>query len=78
MKILTLDKLPLNITAEIYSINCNDMLKRRLLDLGLINGTKITPIFNSPFGDPVAYKIRSSTIALRKDDAKNITCLINI
>ncbi|MBE5819322.1 MAG: ferrous iron transport protein A [Clostridiales bacterium] len=78
MKILTLDKLPLNITAKIYSLNCDDILRRRLLDLGLIDGTKITPIFNSPFGDPIAYKIRSSTIALRKDDVKNITCIITL
>ncbi len=68
MNILTLDKLPINTTAKIYNLNCNEILKRRLLDLGLINGTKITPVFKSPLGNPIAYKIRSSTIALRNDD----------
>ena len=76
MKILTLDKLPLNITAQIYNLKCNEVLRRRLLDLGLIRGTKITPIFKSPLGDPIAYKIRSSTIALRNEDIKNITCIL--
>lgn len=77
MNILTLDNLDLNITAEIFCLKCDEILRRRLLDLGLIEGTKITPIFNSPFGDPTAYKIRNSTIALRKEDAKNIYCLIS-
>lgn len=76
MKILNLDKLPVNTTAKIHNVECNEVLRRRLLDLGLIRGTKITPIFKSPLGDPIAYKVRSSTIALRKEDIKNITCFL--
>ena len=55
-------------------MNCNDSVKRRLLDLGLINGAKITPIFVSPSGDPTAFEIRGSVIAIRVED----TALIDL
>lgn len=58
--------------AKIAKIHCNREIKRRLLDIGLINGTTIYPILKSPSGDPRAFFIRGSIIAIRKEDAKNI------
>ena len=69
---ITLDKLPLNKAGKIIKINVNNNLKRRLLDLGLIDDTKIKCLYKSPFNDPTAYLIRGSVIALRKSDAKDI------
>lgn len=72
----TLDKLELNKCAEISSLNCNGDLRRRLLDLGLIHGTTIKAILKSPFGNPIAYEVRGTTIALRKEDSKFISVWI--
>ncbi len=36
----------------------------------------IKPIFISPLGDPTAYEIRGSTIALRKEDAQKIKIVL--
>ena len=71
----TLDMLPLNSCATIFEINCNSNVKHRLLDLGLIKGTKIKAVLKSPLGDPIAYEIRGSTIALRCEDASLIKLL---
>ena len=76
MNIITLDKLPLNSYGKIVSLNCVRPIQRRLLDLGLIKNTPIKAILKSPLGDPTAYEVRSSTIALRKEDAKLIICEI--
>ena len=65
--------LPLNEVGIIDNLNCNENIKRRMLDLGLIKGTKITPIFKSPSGDPIAYEIRKTLIAIRKEDSSMIT-----
>lgn len=46
--------------------------RRRLLDLGLLPGTRIGVEMRSPGGDPVAYDIRGALIALRKDQAELI------
>lgn len=72
MNTITLDKLPLQSSAKITSLNCSGSLQRRLLDLGLIKDTFIKPIFKSPFGDPTAYEVRGAIIALRKEDANLI------
>lgn len=71
---MNLYELPLNTVGIIDELNCNGNIRRRMLDLGLIKGTKITPIFKSPSGDPIAYEIRKTVIALRKEDSKLI-CL---
>jgi len=46
--------------------------RHRLLDLGVLPGTKVRAEFVSPMGDPVAYMIRGALIALRKDQADKI------
>ena len=78
MLLFTLDSLPLNYCGIVKNTPCAPNTKRRLLDLGLVKDTKITPILNNPMGDPVAYEIRGSTIALRKEDSKLIDVTINL
>lgn len=69
---MTLDDLNLNCTAKIKNLNCTGNIRRRLLDLGLISGTHITPILISPSGDPRAFQVRGSVIAIRKEDSRQI------
>lgn len=61
--------LPIDISGIVKEINCSGSLKRRFLDLGIIKNTIITPILRSPSGDPTAFEIRGSLIAIRKEDA---------
>ena len=46
--------------------------RRRLMDLGMLPGTTIEAEMSSPFGDPVAYRVRDALIALRKEQARDI------
>ena len=70
--LINLDKLDLNKKGYVKSIYCNSSITRRLYDLGLLEGTSITPIFSSPFGDPTAYEFRGNIIAIRSEDAHKI------
>ena len=70
--IITLDKLPLEQTGKIKKLNCSGNIRRRMLDLGLVVGTPITPILVSPSGDPTAFAFRGSLIAIRKEDSSLI------
>ncbi|MCI8482178.1 MAG: ferrous iron transport protein A [Clostridia bacterium] len=72
MKKIHLDELPLEICGTVEGLYCRDTIRRRLLDLGIVKGTKILPVLKSPSGDPTAFLIRGSLIALRKDDANSI------
>lgn len=75
MKIMPLSKLEMNSTGIIKEIKCNNNVKRRLLDLGLIPNTNITPIMKSVSGDPIAYEVRNIILAIRKQDADKIIIL---
>ena len=47
-------------------------IRKRLMDLGIVPGTKILCVMKSPLGDPAAYFIRGAVIALRSNDSCDI------
>ncbi len=58
--------------GRVQKLCCEGGIRRRLLDIGLIEGTVVTCVGHSPSGDPVAYRIRGAVIAIRNADAANI------
>ena len=68
----TLTELKEGQLAKVTSILSTGSMRRRLQDLGIIEGTKIECLQKSPFGDPIAYGIRGATIALRTEDSNDI------
>lgn len=69
---LALDRLNVGQSAYVTLLNNEPSMRRRLIDLGLIQGTRVTCLFRSPSGDPTAYMIRGAVIALRRCDAAGI------
>lgn len=59
-------------SGTVLYIETTGGMRRRLLDLGVIEGTTIDCVHKSPSGNPVAYKIRGALIALRTDVSQNI------
>lgn len=47
-------------------------MRRRLMDIGLIEHTEVECVGRSPGGDPSAYLIRGAVIALRRADSAGI------
>lgn len=60
--------------AEVVRIspNCRGQQRRRLMDLGIIPGTKIAAVMKSASGDPVGYRIMGTTIGIRKQHADQV------
>ena len=69
---LPLSSLEVGTSCVIDSIHSKGTMRRRLLDLGFCEGSRVKCIQYSPAGDPIAYMIRGTVIALRKEDAQNI------
>lgn len=69
---MTLDDVGIGQSAKIKKIKCNQVKKRRFFDLGLVKDADITKMRESPAGDPTAYKVKETVIAIRKEDAKRI------
>jgi len=48
------------------------MERRRMLDLGIVPGTRIEVALRNPLGDPTGYRVRGSVVALRREQARRI------
>ena len=73
MKIrLTLDLVPPGERVIVERLEVSQDIRRRFLDLGLVDNTPIECIGRSPSGDPSAYLIRGAVIAIRKKDCQGI------
>ena len=72
MKKLTLNSLDVGDSATVLYIEKNCRMRERLFDLGFAQNTKIFCVGQSPFGNPKAYKIRGTVIALRNEDAQSV------
>ncbi len=55
------------------SEQCRGLERRRLQDLGFLPGAEIQAELTSAGGDPVAYRIRGALIALREEQADQIS-----
>lgn len=69
---IPLSRLPVGTKANVTALVSDGPVRRRMLDLGLISGTEIEPLYKSPSGNPVAYRIRGAVIALRSDVSERI------
>ena len=72
MNKITLDNLKVGKSARVIAVNNTGNIRRRLLDIGLVPNTLVTAVLVSPFNDPIAYKIKNATIAIRKCDSHEI------
>jgi ferrous iron transport protein A len=69
---MTLDELPLDARATVTALETRGADRRRLMDLGLLPGAEVRVDMTSPLGDPTAYVVRGSMIALRRSQARAI------
>ena len=51
---------------------CRGFIRRRLLDLGFTPGARVRPDLTTFAGDPRAYRVRGTTIALRRDQSARV------
>ncbi|MGE5527746.1 MAG: FeoA family protein [Patescibacteria group bacterium] len=64
----SLSALPVGGKGLVVSVEAEGLIRRRLLDLGLVPGTVVESIRRSPAGDPTAFAVRGAVIALRAEE----------
>lgn len=62
-------------TVSVTKLLADGSIRRRLLDIGLIEGTQVRCLYSSPSGDPTAYLVRGTVVALRREDSQHIRVL---
>jgi DtxR family Mn-dependent transcriptional regulator len=60
--------------AEVVAVdpNCQGFSRRRLMDLGFTPGAHLEPALETFAGDPRAYRVRGTLVALRRDQARQV------
>ena len=59
-------------SATVVEINLPPERRPRLMEMGLLVGTKVELVRFAPMGDPVEIKVRGYNLTLRKDEAAKI------
>lgn len=72
MSKIPLSRLPVGSVGYLKRLDVGEEMQRRLLDIGLVDGTCVQALQKSPLGDPTAYAVRGAVIALREQDTARI------
>ena len=67
-----LTSLALGQTAVVTEIKVPAQDRGRLLEMGLLVGTRVELVRFAPLGDPVEIKVRGYNLSLRKHEAEQI------
>ena len=66
---MTLKEAGIGTTVTVAKIGGEGALKRRIMDMGITKGVRITVRKVAPLGDPVEVTVRGYELSLRKADA---------
>ena len=69
---LTLNQIHPGERAIVCALSATGSMRRRFLDIGLIQDTEVECVGRSPGGNPSAYLIRGAVIAIRHEDGAKI------
>ena len=67
---MTLDKLLAEMNAVVTGLEGSPVFRRRLLEVGFVEGSQVRFLMATPFGDPLVFSLRGASSALRKSEAR--------
>ena len=62
-------------SGRVERIELEGATKRRLIEMGLTPGTRVSIAKRAPLGDPIEIRLRGYELTLRADDAAKILVL---
>ncbi|NLV27895.1 MAG: ferrous iron transport protein A [Methanomicrobiales archaeon] len=73
MSIMTVEQLPPGTSGIISEILGDTTIRRRLMEMGVLPGSRLTLVKWAPLGDPAECLIRGYKLSLRRREAALIT-----
>ena len=67
-----LSELPPGCSATVVSVDDSGPVGRRLLDLGLLPGTRVRALPRAPLGDPGLFELRGYRLCLRRSESGRV------
>ena len=69
---MLLSEIPPGQIVQIVTISGQSSFRRRLMELGLVPGTRVELVRVAPLGDPVELLVRGASLSIRKAEASVI------
>lgn len=71
-KTLFMNELKPGMSGVVSALNLSGGVRQRLMDLGLVEGSRVKCLGKSVWNDPAAYEICGAVIALRSSDCESV------
>lgn len=68
----TLDEVPEGEVVRITRIGGRGAVRQRLMDMGVMRGTKVHLKRRAPLGDPIQIDVKGYSLAIRSNEARYI------
>lgn len=68
----SLRDLPPGSSGRVQRVGCDRPIARRLMEMGLLPGTRVTVVRVAPLGDPVQLRVRDYSLSIRLAEAAQI------
>ncbi|MEI6756262.1 MAG: ferrous iron transport protein A [Chlorobium sp.] len=69
---MRLSELKVGDKAEVMAVKAENAIRRRIMDMGLIKGTRFKVLRVAPLGDPMEILFKGLYLAMRKNEADGI------
>jgi ferrous iron transport protein A len=73
---VSLDHLRVGTCARVLAVKGEVAITRRLMEMGVVPGAPVRVIKCAPLGDPLEVRVRNYHLALRRNEAQNISVVI--
>jgi Fe2+ transport system protein FeoA len=68
----TLADLPIGAEGTVVDVRCPRPVARRLMEMGVLPGTRVTVVRVAPLGDPIVLRVRSYSLSIRRREAADV------
>ncbi len=69
---MTLNDVKIGDDCQVIKLHDTGQTRRRIMDMGITKGAKISVQKIAPLGDPIELNVRGYHLSLRKSDAREI------
>ncbi|MFH0967464.1 MAG: FeoA family protein [Methanobacteriota archaeon] len=77
MKIITVEKMLAGSSAVITEISGDSLIRRRLMEMGVLPGSLLKLVRWAPLGDPAECQIRGYKLSIRRSEAAMISVSVD-